>query len=52
MNKKVLDSKTLDYILRFCEEQQAGTNSRMVAASWDEVIEKLKELMAQEQENG
>lgn len=50
MKKQQLDRKTLDYILRFCEEQQAGTHSLMVVARWDEVIEKIKEL--KEQENG
>lgn len=38
-----LDGKTLDCLLRFCKEEQNGTHSRMVSASWDEVIDKLIE---------
>lgn len=48
MKKQQLDRKTIDYIIKFCKEEQAGTHSRMVEASWDEVIDKLNELKEQE----
>ncbi len=45
MEEKVqLDDETLNYIIKFCKEEQAATHSIMLAARWGEVIDKLNEL--------
>lgn len=41
----------IDFLISFANEEKAETHSRMVAASWDEVIEKLKELKEQKMDN-
>lgn len=42
--KPQLDLPTIDYVIKFCENERDSQHSRMVARSYNEVIDHLKEL--------